>query len=307
MQRNGFEFFPPEAGSLEHPFTTTNFTLLKDYIRIEKSRNLSITNEDEFFITISEYFPHGNHIDDYNATFDKKTGWLISFENKIRFFSGTIQGEVKHSVVFEQMTATPLDSLLQILLISILLAIVLTLSFILRKKYRLRGQLQTSLISLLESKKSKFLHEIYHKVVLGFENVKSQLLSDFPDIQGINKELTSQSPPMVITDIFPQNMQNEITSEIRGRTVLVLVELAYQPSNHAYLGYIAKVLNIPRQSASFELKRLTKLGYIQNRQEYSTLQDVRFKYYELTQKGILFLYLLKETLAYSLIQAQINN
>lgn len=139
---------------------------------------------------------------------------------------------------------------------------------------------------------------------MGLASPKTLLLSNesFSFTEDIKTSLSTA--PTIITNLFPPQIRKDMTSDLRGRSVLILVELAYQSQENAFSKYFSKVLNIPHQTVSFELKRLNELEYIQILQTPKTLQDTRFKYYQLTQKGTLFLYLLRETIAYSLIQAQ---
>lgn len=116
---------------------------------------------------------------------------------------------------------------------------------------------------------------------------------------------TDSSSFSVISNLYSQQIREDMTSAIRGRTVLILTEIAFQKSENSYTTFLSKALNIPSQTVSFEVKRLSELEYIQEHRTINTLKDTRMKYFEPTQKGILFLHLLKETIAYSLVQKQI--
>ena len=104
----------------------------------------------------------------------------------------------------------------------------------------------------------------------------------------------------MIVNIFPPDIQSELKSDLRGRTVTILVELAYQYPKNAHVSYLAKALNIPQSTVTVEIKKLQLLQYIEPVINPKTLHDNRFKFYSLTPKGIIFLHLLKESISLSL-------
>lgn len=101
-------------------------------------------------------------------------------------------------------------------------------------------------------------------------------------------------------------MQAELKSDLRGRTVSILIELAYQYPNNAHTSYISKMLKIPQPTVTVEIKKLQLLQYIQLAITPTNLQDNRFKFYSLTPKGIIFLHLLKESISLSLAHMNAN-
>jgi DNA-binding MarR family transcriptional regulator len=304
IPRQGFEPFPPPEGSF-HPLTTTNLTLLKKTFDNFNTRNVTIF-EFTFHIEVHEYYYHDDFISDYNLTYHKKTGWLVAYRNIVRDLSGAPLAEIKSEIIIEDpLPPTNLPLYEQILVIGILIFFLFFLGLLLyRSKYTQTNPRNQPFKTLLEPEHFQFLRQLYHKLVMGLANPKTPLLSN-ENLSFTNDIKTSLSTsPTIIANLFPPQIRKDITSEIRGRSVLILVELAYQPLENAFSNYFSKALNIPHQTVSFELKKLVELDYIQTLQTPTTLQDTRFKYYKLTHKGTLFLYLLKETIAYTLIQSQ---
>ena len=105
--------------------------------------------------------------------------------------------------------------------------------------------------------------------------------------------------------MLPDDIRSEVKTNLKGRTILILIELAYQPIKNSHQTYLSEKLNIPRQTVHDELIRLRDMGYIQLYNSFELLDDIRFKFYSLKKKGIIFLHILKETIAYSI--SHINN
>ncbi|MHA2098757.1 MAG: hypothetical protein ACW99A_08725 [Candidatus Kariarchaeaceae archaeon] len=110
-----------------------------------------------------------------------------------------------------------------------------------------------------------------------------------------------------VSDFFSQEMQKEIQIEIKGRIILVLVEIAFQGPDKANTVFIGKLLDISRQTVSSDINRLLKLNYIEPYITSQTLQDTRFKYYSLTYKGLTFLQMLKESISLTLLEIEKRN
>ncbi|MHA2362834.1 MAG: right-handed parallel beta-helix repeat-containing protein [Candidatus Hodarchaeales archaeon] len=141
------------------------------------------------------------------------------------------------------------------------------------------------------------LRSTYHKIVIGFENAKLERTEDPVILESVD---TTDYAALV--NIFPSELRNELKTDIRGKSVLILIEIAYQPPMKSYSANIAQILSIPRQTVSEEFKRLLNLHYLQPLISNETLMDGRFKYYGLTRKGITFLHLLKESLRVTLMR-----
>jgi DNA-binding MarR family transcriptional regulator len=98
---------------------------------------------------------------------------------------------------------------------------------------------------------------------------------------------------------FPSDVQETLKS-IKGRTALVLIEMAYQDLLETNPTKLSQSLNIPPSSISDEIKKLTALDFIVSDVKLSLIQDTRYKYYNITSKGFLFLSSLKGALELSI-------
>ncbi|MHA2033565.1 MAG: hypothetical protein ACW99Q_29710, partial [Candidatus Kariarchaeaceae archaeon] len=109
------------------------------------------------------------------------------------------------------------------------------LGFIIKRSYD-QSQLGITPYSIImDSYKGKDLQEVFHKLVIGLENAKHLWLTRYPDdeIDGFIERETEDFSMMI--NIFPKDMQSELKSELRGRTVTILIELAYQYPRNAPL------------------------------------------------------------------------
>ena len=103
----------------------------------------------------------------------------------------------------------------------------------------------------------------------------------------------------MISKMKGEDLHNELKSDLRGRSVLILVEMAFLNPQKSNASYLSDKLNIPLSTIIFEIKKLLKLEYIQLTISTETLLDNRVKYYSFTSKGIVFLKFLNETITRS--------
>ncbi|MFX0183108.1 MAG: hypothetical protein ACFE95_08520 [Candidatus Hodarchaeota archaeon] len=94
----------------------------------------------------------------------------------------------------------------------------------------------------------------------------------------------------------PSNIRKELLAGIKGRTILTLIEIAYQYPNEINPTKLSKLLKFPPATLSEELKRLTKFQFISPIKSIGILGDARYRYYTITPKGILFLDFFKRVL-----------
>ena len=188
------------------------------------------------------------------------------------------------------------DSFLTVIFL-IFIILILIMGFI---KYK--SNKHVSVTGLMESFNNDSLRTFFHKIIIGIENAKLFLIEKAP----ITEQLIDTNEYTALVNIFPDDIKNEMKSFIKGKTVLILTELAYQPLENSHSAFISEILSIPRQTVSDEIKRLTQQKYIQPAMNHKTLIDARFKYYTLTKKGILFLHLLKESIRVTLMQVHNN-
>ncbi|UCG00789.1 MAG: hypothetical protein JSW11_14360 [Candidatus Heimdallarchaeota archaeon] len=159
----------------------------------------------------------------------------------------------------------------------------------LRLSPRFKGQ--KTFIELVQSSEAEFLKEIRHKVVIGLDNIRDAYLTELRDIPKL--EPVSQ-PSMV--EYFPTTFQNDLRSEMKGRTVLTLIEIAYQDPSETNPTKLAQSLNIPTPTLTREIKKLVDLQYIEAFVSAQVLQDARYRNFSITSKGFLFLSTLNEAL-----------
>jgi DNA-binding MarR family transcriptional regulator len=173
----------------------------------------------------------------------------------------------------------------QLITIISLFGVSLVLSYFLYQRYRKRNSYFSDFI---QESPLIFLKSIYHKVIIGIDNVKTDLITTPIDVPPL--EITDSSS---IIDFFPVHFHQDMISELKGRSVLVLIEIAYQYPSDTNPTNIANVLNISPTTLSGELKRLEKLDYIKTHVSRKVLSDSRYKNFVPTEKGIQFLQFLK--------------
>ena len=148
------------------------------------------------------------------------------------------------------------------------------------------------------------MRSLYHKIIIGLENTRKIF-----DSNG-SKEAIQQIEPrkissfVAVNHIFPPDIRKEMKDEIKGRTILVLIEIAFQSPIKSNLVCIAEILSISVPTASRDLKKLLDNQYINEISTNESLLDTRYKFYSLTAKGYLFLHLLKESISITLMQSE---
>ncbi|MHA2237399.1 MAG: NosD domain-containing protein [Candidatus Hodarchaeales archaeon] len=160
-----------------------------------------------------------------------------------------------------------------------------------------------SFTEFFQSDQIEFFKPLYHKVVVGLENIKTSMISGFVTTPLLEPfETIEQLDPVETTSLinyFPSDFQETLKS-IKGRTALVLIEMAYQDLLETNPTKISQSLNIPPTTVSDEIKRLITLDFIESDVQPSLLQDARYKYYKITSKGFIFLSSLKGALEFSI-------
>jgi parallel beta-helix repeat protein len=187
------------------------------------------------------------------------------------------------------------DNFIQVLVLLSLVGLTLILGLF---YYRSKLKSKSILPGIINTFQPNNLRNLYHKIIIGIENAKIELLGE-----DLTSELLLDFPEnTALANIYPENIRNEMRSDIRGKSVMILTEIAYQPQGNSHSAFISEILSIPRQTTSDEIKRLLKLQYLQPVITSKTLLDARYKYYSITRKGILFLHLLKESIRVTLME-----
>jgi ABC-type branched-subunit amino acid transport system substrate-binding protein/DNA-binding HxlR family transcriptional regulator len=213
----------------------------------------------------------------------------ISFNNgnsDINEFLGRIHPRTKPTLSGVNDNIFDLNNIfVQLITIISLFSVILVLSYFLYQRYRKKD---VNFSDFIQESPITFLKSIYHKVIIGIDNVKTDLITTPVNITTL--ETTDSSS---IIDFFPVHYHQDMISGLKGRSVLVLIEIAYQYPSDTNPTNIANALNISPTTLSGELKRLEKLDYIKTHVSRKVLSDSRYKNFVPTEKGIQFLQFLK--------------
>ena len=143
------------------------------------------------------------------------------------------------------------------------------------------------------------LKPLYHKIVVGLENIQALTLPEPATIP-----LLKPAETITLIEYFPADIKKDLHSGLKWRTMLTLIEIAYQDPSDTNPAQLAQNMDIPRSTLSKEIKRLTDLEYIESFITSKVLHDARFKNYVITPKGFKLLFILKE--AFKLAIARIK-
>ncbi|MHA2105464.1 MAG: right-handed parallel beta-helix repeat-containing protein [Candidatus Hodarchaeales archaeon] len=153
----------------------------------------------------------------------------------------------------------------------------------------------TYIPDIVKSTEFKYLKEIYHKLIIGIENINQNFV-----IEPLQLQIPDYGERKRAIDFFPFDFVQILKNELKGRTVLILIEIAYRYPDTTDQVNLYKILNIPRSTFSTDINKLIELQYIKSMINKGNFQDLRFKNYAITQKGFNFLRMLKEMLKISL-------
>ncbi|MHA2339232.1 MAG: right-handed parallel beta-helix repeat-containing protein [Candidatus Hodarchaeales archaeon] len=172
----------------------------------------------------------------------------------------------------------------------ILSFIIVIISFV---HYKLKAKNKETFTEFIKTNQIEYIKELYHKVIIGIENVKSNLIKPTEE----NPKLTSSNiDQLQINDQFSDEIKKDLRSKLKMRTVLTLTEIAYQNPSETNLVKLSKLLDLPTSTLSDEIKKLLDLEYIEYYATTKVLEDARYKTYSITPKGFNLLNRLKDTL-----------
>ncbi|MHA2202742.1 MAG: hypothetical protein ACW991_03555 [Candidatus Hodarchaeales archaeon] len=158
-------------------------------------------------------------------------------------------------------------------------------------RFNPRFKKQKTFVELIRSSETEYLKEIRHKVIIGLDNIRAAYPTELRDIPQLGPvDQTS------MIEYFPSNIRNDLRSEMKGRTVLTLIEIAYQDPSETNPTKLAKSLKIPTPTLTREIKKLVDLQYVEAFVSDQVLQDARYRNFSITSKGFLFLSTLNEAL-----------
>ena len=163
---------------------------------------------------------------------------------------------------------------------------------------------KSSFASYFQLDRPAFLREINQKLAIGLDNIKSGFIEEPLELPSMDK--FSVIEPTSMIDYFPSDFQYDLRSEIKGRTILTLIEIAYQNPKDTNPAKIAKSLNIPPSTLSKEIKKLKDLDYLQTHISRQVVEDARFRNFEITTKGFHFLSLFNTALKVTISRVRMN-
>lgn len=158
-------------------------------------------------------------------------------------------------------------------------------------RFNPREKKQKTFVELIRSSETEYLKEIRHKVIIGLDNIRAAYPTELRDIPQLGpRDQTS------MVEYFPTNIRNDLRSEMKGKTVLTLIEIAYQDPSETNPTKLSQSLNIPTPTLTREIKKLVDLQYVEAFVSAQVLQDARYRNFSITSKGFLFLSTLNEAL-----------
>ncbi len=164
--------------------------------------------------------------------------------------------------------------------------------------YLYKTRFSTGAVSdIFQANQLDYLITLRNKVIVGLDNIASNYIGEAPNIpQLIESDPGTIVAPGSIVEIFPDPIQQDLRTKMKGRTVLVLIEIAFQNPSETNPLKIAKDLNIPSSTLSKEIKKLSQLEYVKAHISDQVLMDARYRNFQITEKGYQFLYVLNESL-----------
>ena len=151
----------------------------------------------------------------------------------------------------------------------------------------------------------KKIKALNHKVIIGLDYVKDDFAKPLEISLVAGEDVASVNGSIV--NYFPSGFQSDLKSEIKGRTVMVLIEIAYQNPTDTNPVKIADGIGIPLSTLSKEIKKLIKLNYVESHISQQVLLDTRYRNFKLTAKGFEFLNILNVVLKNTIQQIQTRN
>ncbi len=170
--------------------------------------------------------------------------------------------------------------------------------------YYTKRNRQSSFKSFFQLDRPTFLKEISQKLIIGIDNIQSGFIEEPLELPSM--EIDAIIEPNSMIEYFPADFQYDLRSEIKGRTILTLIEIAYQNPSDTNPAKIAKSLDIPPSTLSKEIKKLKDLDYLQTHISKQVVEDARFRNFEITTKGFHFLSLLNTALKVTINRVKMN-
>jgi len=165
---------------------------------------------------------------------------------------------------------------------------------------RFRSEKPKNFYEWIQSAQLDFLKTIHQKVVTALDNISLATIKTGIIPEAIETPTIDIAEETTLIQYFPSDFRDDLKNEMKGRTVLTLIEIACQYPNETNPTNLSRILNIPPSTLSEDIKRLIKFEYIDHHAEIS--RDARYRIYSITPKGYRFLYTMKSALEISIIR-----
>ncbi|MFX0206474.1 MAG: hypothetical protein ACFFDT_10855, partial [Candidatus Hodarchaeota archaeon] len=279
---------------LMQAFTTENTPFLNIYYFPNQSiftrRKKVITNNELYLLKITDNFKTdtSSMISSYGSNHSvsiKKMVFQLVISSSIIIVA--IFLIILSSSIIMQSNKLLKEQISFIEFLSTLIGVILILisnMFIIKNYYRSKYK-NNDTQGIFQTDKIEFLQSVRNKVIVGLENIRTDVRYRNQD----PKILPLSSTPVTMLEHFSPEIQCEIQTEIKGKTIFTLIEIAYQDPSETNPTRLSKSLHIPLSSLSREIKKLISLNYLKPHVSRVVLHDGRLKNFTITPKGFDFL------------------
>ncbi len=165
---------------------------------------------------------------------------------------------------------------------------------------KFRSEKPKSFYEIIQAAQLDFLQTIHQKVVIALDNISLASIKAGVIPEAVDMPSMETPEELNLVEYFPSDFRDDLVYEMKGRTVLTLIEIACQYPHETNPTRLSRILKIPPSTLSADIKRLIKLQYIEHHVEIS--RDARYRVYSVTIKGYRFLYTMKSALEISIIR-----
>ena len=245
-------------------------------------------NQGEEWITLASNLTV-THFNWDTTTVDDGSNYLLKVEAKCD--KGLIVDEISNTFTIDN-TFPGAEFVIQLFVLVTSLIMVVGVGYFL---YTSKRRVPKTIIDFFQSDQIDFFKSLYGKALIGLENITTGVI---PEPKGF--PLLEPVEPTTLVEYFPFDIKKDLISGLKGRTVLTLIEIAYQYPEETNPMKLAKTLDIPPTTVSYEINRLRELEYLEPFVSPQVLKDGRFRNYTITPKGASFLRTLKGALELSI-------
>ncbi|MHA2100557.1 MAG: hypothetical protein ACW99A_17925 [Candidatus Kariarchaeaceae archaeon] len=296
IQSDGLEITYPNGGEVLSGNVTITWTLESAYAASVKSYTIYYSpNNGQNWNLLGNVFLETNY--DWNTDLYVEYGT----QYLIRILASSMEWTEKEAI--SESTFTIDNREINLIGLMLIIAAIGTLGLGSYYFYTKRNK-QSSFASFFQLDRPTFLNEISQKLTIGLDHIKSGFIEEPLELPSIKIDAIIEPTSMI--DYFPTNFQYDLRSEIKGRTIITLIEIAYQNPSDTNPAKIAKSLNIPPSTLSKEIKKLKELDYLQTHISTQVVLDARYRNFQITSKGFHFLSLLNTALKVTLNRVKMN-